>query len=67
MNKLVKVLLATIGACSVVIEILTPLAIVLFWGYYFNLSTIASNILITIGGLGSLFRAIKIGWLNEND
>ena len=63
MNKIIKVCLAILGGCSVIIEILTPLAIALFWGYYFNLSILYSNVILTIGGLATLFRAIKIGWL----
>jgi len=63
MNKIIKIILAILGGCSVVIDIITPLAIALFWGYFFNLSILYSNIILVIGGLGSLFRAINVGWL----
>lgn len=65
MDSKLKVFLAIIGACSVIIEMLTPLAIALFWGYYFNLSTTSTTIILIIGGLATLFRAIKVGWLKD--
>lgn len=65
MNKLLKITLATIGACSVVMDILAPIAIALFWGYFFGLGNIASKIILVIGGLGAIFRGIKIGWLKN--
>jgi len=66
MNKSTKVLLAIIGGCSVIIDILTPLAIALFWGFFFNLSNTASVIVLVIGGLASIFRGIKVGgWMNK--
>lgn len=65
MNKIIKVVLAIIGACSVVMDILTPLAIALLWNLLFNLSDISSTIIVIVGGLAAIFRAIKVGWLNE--
>ncbi len=64
MNKIQKILLAVIGGCSIVMEILTPIAIALFWGFFFDLSEMASILILIIGGLGTMFRAIKIGWLD---
>jgi len=63
MNKKTKVMLAIIGGCSVIMDILTPIAIALFWGYFFNLNIIASKIVLVVGGLATLFRAIKVGWM----
>jgi len=63
MNKIIKIILAILGGCSVIIDILTPIAIALFWGYFFELSIMYSNIILVIGGLGSLFRAINVGWM----
>jgi len=34
MNKIIKIILAILGGCSVIIDILTPIAIALFWGYF---------------------------------
>ena len=65
MNKPTKILLAIIGGCSVVMDILIPIAIALFWGFFFQLSDTASVTILVIGGLGTLFRGIKIGWLRE--
>jgi len=63
MNKIIKIILAVLGGCSVIMDILTPIAIALFWGYFFNLSIMYSNIILIVGGLGSLFRAINVGWM----
>lgn len=66
MNKSTKILLAIFGACSVLIEIMTPLAVTILWGLYFNLSNFASQVVLVIGGLATLFRAIKIGgWIEK--
>lgn len=56
-------LLIIAGGCSVIIDILTPIAISLFWGYFFGLSNFASIFILVVGGLATIFRAIKIGWL----
>ncbi len=44
-------------------EIMTPLAISLFWSMYFNLSSLSSIVILIIGGLATLFRGIKIGFM----
>lgn len=56
-------LLAVIGGCSVLIDIMTPLAICLFWSYYFNISDLASTLILIIGGFATFFRAFKVGFL----
>ena len=65
MNKIIEKILIVFGACSVIMDIMTPIAIALFWGYFFNLSNIASIIILVVGGLATLFRGIKIGWINK--
>lgn len=65
MNKSLKVFLAILGGCSIIFEILTPIAIALFWNFLFDLSSFYSGLIFGIGGLGTLFRAIKVGWLNN--
>jgi len=62
MNKILKILLIILGACSVIIDIMTPLVVVLFWGYFFGMTGMASYVILGVGGLATLFRAIKIGW-----
>lgn len=62
MNKIKTIILSILGGCSVLMDIMTPIAIALFWGYFFNLSDSVSNVILVIGGLASLFRAIKIWW-----
>ena len=61
MNKLTKILLAIIGGCDVLIKIMTPIAVVLFWCFYFNIEGFMFIVLILVGGLSSLLRGVKIG------
>jgi hypothetical protein len=63
MNKINTIILAVIGGCSVLMEIMTPIAIALFWGYFFELNGTVDALILIVGGLGSLFRAIKIGFM----
>jgi len=63
MNQLSKIILAVLGACSVLMEIMTPLAVALIWGEFFTLSGAADTMILIIGGLATIFRAIKIGWM----
>jgi hypothetical protein len=65
MNNLTKIFLAIAGACSVLIEIMTPLAVALAWGYFFNLNQFVSTLILVIGGIATFFRAIKIGWMTK--
>jgi len=65
MNKIIKSILAVIGGCSVMMDIITPIAIALLWNNLFNLSELYFGIILIIGGLGSLFRAIKVGWMEK--
>ena len=65
MNKVIEKILILLGACSVIMDIMTPIAIALFWGYFFGLSDIASIVILIVGGLATLFRGIKIGWINK--
>jgi len=60
MSKVKLVVLAIMGACSVIIDIMTPLAVALFWGSFFGLSEFASSVVLVIGGIATMFRAIKI-------
>lgn len=66
MNKITKMFLIVIGACSVVVDIMTPLAIVLFLSFYLGLNEAFSILFVVIGGLASLFKAIKIGWWEDD-
>jgi hypothetical protein len=66
MNKILKILLAILAGCDVVIRIMTPLAVVLFWAFFFGLDQTLFTFFIIIGGLASLFRGIKIGFI-KND
>jgi len=66
MNKITKMFIALIGACSIVLDILTPLVVAIVIRSVFYLSPTVSSGILIIGGLGTLFRGIKSGgWLKN--
>ena len=62
MNKILKIIIAIIGACNVLIELMTPLAVAVIWIAYFGFSLLFSKIIMVMAGLATLFRAFRIGW-----
>ena len=62
MNKLAKSLLAILGACSVIMEITSPIFIAIIWASI-TPTNWATYTIFWIGFLAALFRAIKIGWM----
>jgi len=65
MNKLKKILLATLGGLNTVVSVTIPILVVLLWIRTSEVVGISSYILIGAGFLASLFRAIKIGWWTD--
>lgn len=63
MKTLKKVLLAILGACDVVIYIITPIILLALWINVFGLRGIGFYILFGVGLLATIFRGIKIGWM----
>ena len=61
MNKVLKIILSVMGGCNVILEMLTPLAVMIFWTSYFNYTDFWSIFFLCVGGLATMFRAIKIG------
>jgi len=59
MNKLTKLIVAILGACSVVFDILTPLVITLFLVTSINYNPFFTNALLMGGICASLYRGIK--------
>ena len=59
MNKLLTVLISTLGAFNVVFSIFMPIAIVLLLIVTFTSSALSNNVLLTIGLLATLYRGIK--------
>lgn len=61
MNKVLKIILSVMAGCHVILEMLTPLAVMIFWTSYFNFTNVWGIFFLCVGGLATLFRAIKIG------
>lgn len=63
MNNKLKIILSILGAFSVLIDLLTPIAVALFLGFFLNVNNFTASCLLIIGCLATLFRGITIGWL----
>jgi hypothetical protein len=63
MNKLTKILIATLGGIETVFYILTPILIGLIWVNTFDMDN--SYIIYSISLISTVFRAIKKGWLEK--
>jgi hypothetical protein len=64
MNKFKKILVGILGGIDVVVTIITPIILSLFWVKLFGIS-FATYVLIIACGLAALFRAIKIDWIRR--
>jgi hypothetical protein len=66
MNKIQKITLAILGGVETVFNIVSPILLVILWTRYTSLTGSASLLLILVGCIASVFRAIKVGgWLKE--
>jgi len=65
MNKLGKILLSILGGIDVTFKMFTPALISIVWIELVNMSGVYMYLLLSLGMLATLFRAIKIGWLKN--
>lgn len=66
MNKIKKTIISILGASDVIITVLTPIILVVIYLAIFGIQKHwTSYMFIIIACLSSLFRAIKIGWVNN--
>ena len=63
MNKLLKVVIATLGGIEAVFSIGIPILISIMWVRLGGVEGYSSYVFLSAGILASLFRAIKIGIL----
>lgn len=61
MNKIIKILLAILGAIDVVATILTPILLVLVFVKVFGFNGWGSYLLYGVGLVSGIFRGIKVG------
>ena len=64
MNKFVKFLLAILGAVEVVFSIFIPIAMSLILINVIGFNPFQGTVLIIAGILSSLYRGIRIGFIN---
>lgn len=65
MNKIVKIVLAILGAVNVVFGIFIPIAVALLYLTLFHTNALYSNIIIVAGSLASFYRAISVGFIQK--
>jgi len=65
MNKLLKILIATLGGIDAVFSIGLPILVSLLWIRIGGLIGWSSYVLLSAGILASIFRSIKIGFLKN--
>lgn len=64
MKKGKRILISILGGLDTVFYMFTPLILSSIWVSLGNMSEFSSIIIYLFGGFSSLFRAIKIGWIN---
>ncbi len=64
MNKLKKIILAVLGGADTLIHVITPIVLVSLWVSIVGLEGWRNFLFYGIGLLASLFRGIKVGFMN---
>jgi hypothetical protein len=64
-ENIMTIFLAILAGCNVIIDIITPVLLVLIWTKVFGLTGIGENILFLIALLATVFRGIKFWIKNE--
>ncbi len=65
MNKLVKILLAILGACNAVFSLFIPISIALLLIVVFNFGQSNSFMVVGLGILSTIYRAVDIGFVRH--
>ena len=65
MNKFKKIMLSILGGVDVTFYMLTPIIIAVLWVNVIGLVEALDYFFYAIGLISSIFRAIKIGWLEN--
>lgn len=66
MNKIIKILIAFLGAVNVVYSLFIPIAVALMAISFFGFKDFWSCWLIIAAIASTFYRAIKIGFIREN-
>jgi hypothetical protein len=62
-QNFIVIILAVLGGCSVLIEMVTPLILIFIWVKLFGFYGWGSYLFYIIGFLATTYRAIRIGFL----
>jgi len=65
MNRGKKVMLSILGGVDVTFYMITPIIIAVLWVNVIGLSDFLDYFFYAIGLISSIFRAIKVGWLDN--
>ena len=65
MNKATKITLSVLGGIDVTFRIFTPILIAVLWVTVSSLENWTEYFIYGLGLIATIFRAIKIGWLNN--
>jgi hypothetical protein len=65
MNKIQTISLAILGGIEAVFRIASPILLALIWNNLFIFNNFGSYVILIIAIISSLFRAIKIGWMEK--
>jgi len=65
MNKLTKIILATMAGVETVFYVVTPILISLIWVNISSFENIGNYVMYGSVLIASAFRGIKIGWLKK--
>ncbi len=60
MNKFLKVIVAILGAVNLVFSIFIPIAVALISISFFNLTSFSNILVIIIGILSTIYRAVEV-------
>lgn len=63
MNKLLKIIIATLAGIETTFYLVTPIMIASLWVIVNGLNDWTTYLFYGIGLVATLFRAIKIGWM----
>lgn len=66
MNKLMKIMLAILGAFNVVFNVASPLLLCVLWVNAFPTNQLGSILFYTIGITSTVFRSFKF-WINQDE
>lgn len=66
MNEYLKVVFAILGGCGVIFDLFVPVAVAIMWILTFGSASVGSKIILILGLLTTLSRALNFIFLTED-